>query len=99
MVKLKVEKKVIEEVEVELPFYFVHDVDTFCIIYGRVDKTGCTQVTENKNGFEVERDKSNPDRWTCYLKPEYSSNKDQFEEALNEAREFMGLLSLRDWPK
>lgn len=92
MALLKFEKKVVEEVEVELPFYFIHDLDT-CIVYGRVDETGCIQVTKNKNGFEVECEKTTPNHWTCYLKPGYSSNKGEFNEALFKAYAFINDLA------
>jgi hypothetical protein len=89
--KLKVQKQVTEEVEVELPFYYVHYLDR-STIYGRVGEDHCLTVHENDSdfGFEIEKEWVHPNTYTCYLK--HLSDKDTFDSALERAQKWVASL-------
>lgn len=90
--KLKVQKRVTEEVEVELPFYYVHYLDN-STIYGRVSTDRCLTVHEKDSGrcFEIEEEHEHPNRSSCYL--EYRCGRDTFDLALERAQGWVASLT------
>ncbi len=92
--KLQVKTEVIEEVEVEVPFYFRHDLDRE-VIYGWVTEGRCLMIHEEAGSrkynirYEIELERNHPNYYTCYLKPEYSSSKEEFFSALKRAQDWV----------
>lgn len=86
-----VTKKIIE---VDLPYYYKYDLDIDrgeSIIYGKVleNKVYTIQESEDYNydvKFELEEDSYYD---SSFFKPEYESNKDEFNKARTRALEFL----------
>lgn len=97
MPKLKIERETVEEVEVELPRYYVYNVggDSFdCVIYGRITEDKHVTVAIRRLSesdavvkFEVEA-VWNHNHLGCYFKPEYDSDATTFHNKWNEALDF-----------
>ena len=91
MTTLRVKKEVVEEVEVDLPFYYVHDLDN-TVIYGKVEEDHALALQKSNNGveysWEFEKDIRGAQYHMCYYTKGYLSTKEEFEEALAEAKAF-----------
>lgn len=77
-----------DEVEIELPFYYRHDLDNSCI-YGRIEEERCVNVQWSRIGSEFswsfEVDSEKPDHFACYMGGRYNSNKEEFDAAVAKA--------------
>jgi len=94
--KIKVTEnvQVEKEVEVELPYYYEHDLSDLYepnSIYGKIvseDKKFTIHERENSDGFmsyEIEEEDSDG----SYFKPEHKSTQKAFESAKQRAVEFL----------
>jgi hypothetical protein len=100
--KIKIRSTVEKTVEVELPIYYVHDLsDQYTtVIYGKIEEGRTITVTERrgfgKTVFEVEVEENNGHYggYSNYItdKANHGSNADEFERALEQAKEFIGSL-------
>lgn len=96
--KIIAEKKVFEEIEVCIPFYFTHYAsgDTFsCTIYGKIDKHETLRIhysesyTDHIKRYEVEVKSASPQSHSCYMKDEYKSSESEFNAARDRALEWI----------
>ncbi len=91
-------KRVKEEIEVEFPYYYKHDLTDYeyentCVIFGK--KTEEEEVTiqekirDNGNTiYELEKDS----RSDSYFGEEYKSTEKEYEEAKERAKQFFNVL-------
>lgn len=86
--KLQKVIKSVEEIEIDLPFYFQHYLGS-CSIYGRVEETRQIMITESNTGYEIEILYNNPDDYTGYLEPEYKSNREEFNKVICDLKSFV----------
>ena len=83
-----------ELVEIDLPYFYRHDldlVDVDCAIYGKIGERWHTSVkvyTDSFIGsrrFTVEKEPTDWDRLSCYLNDEYKSKAIEYENAKQQA--------------
>ena len=80
----KVEVK--ETVEVELPFFYQHDLmvdHADVVIYGKVEDGKATKITVSKGRstrYELETEQCRVSAFGCYMTEEYASTQAKFEE-------------------
>jgi len=89
--KLKIEKTIVEEQEVEMPFYYRQDLYN-SVLYGRVTEDSCLMVQESDVGYEIELKQEHPNNYTCYLEPGYASCEKEFIAALVRAQKWVASL-------
>ncbi len=90
--KVEIRKRVlqVEIIEVELPYYYEHNLESECgdsVIYGKIEEKVSTSIKEAKDydGFvqyQIEREEHNSINDTglwCYFNEEHKSYKEKFE--------------------
>lgn len=91
MTKLRVKKEIIEDVDIELPFYYVHYVDDG-VIYGKVEECCSFTVRKTRGGpataWEFKQDVRGAHYHADYCVERYCSTELEFEAALAEAKKF-----------
>lgn len=77
-----------ETVEIELPYFYKHDLmmdECDSIIYGKIGEREhySIQVTYHRDhaDVKVERERTDWQHCSCYLGEEYKSNADEYAEA------------------
>lgn len=91
-------KRVKEEIEVEFPYYYKHDLTDYdyentYVIYGKKTETEEVTINEkirdNKNFiYEIEKDRRND----SYFDKKYKSTEQEYEEAKERAKQFFNVL-------
>ncbi len=91
-------KRVKEEIEVEFPYYYKHnltdyDYENTNVIYGKKTETEEVTINEkirdnNNSIYEIEKDRRND----SYFDKEYKSTEQEYEEAKERARQFFNVL-------
>jgi len=89
--KVKTQKTVEVEVDVELPFYYVQHFDGPYGEYlvGRVTEEETVVIHCNRHGYEIERKKEHLSRSLCYYKRDTLTTKDRFYLEMNRVTAFM----------
>jgi len=78
----KVEQK--EIVEIELPYYYKHDLmldEVDVVIYGKVEENKCTaiQISQGRElEFELSVERRPAAQYGCYMADEYKSNEAEY---------------------
>jgi hypothetical protein len=76
-----------ETVEVDLPFYYKHDLmldEADVVIYGKVEEKQCTTIkishrySNLSNEFELSIENRPASAYGCYITDEYKSNEVEF---------------------
>jgi hypothetical protein len=93
-------KRVKEEIEVEIPYYYKHDLTDYdyentSVIYGKITENEIFTIHEKirDNGnviYEIEKEK----RWGdgSYFAEKYKSTNGEYEEAKERAKQFFNVL-------
>lgn len=90
-------KEILEEVDVELPYYYKHDLmidHTDIVIYGKIEADKITTIKIDthpgrSDSCEIEVTKESfADRFNshCYLAKEYVSNEQEYQQALDKLK-------------
>ena len=89
--KLEITRKIEqrETIEIELPYYYKHDLlldDTDSVIYGKIEEKQCTKIRVHDNyqgsvSFELEVEKIGAASAACYMTDEYKSNEAEYLDA------------------
>lgn len=98
--RTKVRVHVNQEVDLQLPHYYVQHIDGdgyHCVIYGRITDTDITTINKNSHTkWEVEVETTTAARlskmYSYFIGAEYQSCKEEFDKALAEFKEFVGML-------
>lgn len=80
----------IEVIEVELPYYYKHDLisdHNDSVIYGKIEENTCTSIQETKNydgdeKYEIEKEEYYSIKnsgFSCYFDEKFKSTKEEFE--------------------
>ncbi len=83
-------QEVKKTVDIELPYYYRHDLDN-SVIYGKLDEkySSSIQITRSDRGkLQIVEIEIEPINWrdvSCYLKKEYEGNEAEYLEAKKEA--------------
>jgi len=98
--KIQIEEKVKREIEVEVPYYYKHDLTDYeyentSVIYGKITETESFTVHEKIRDsgniiYEIEKEK----RWGdgSYFSDKYKSTIGEYEEAKERAKKFFNVL-------
>jgi len=98
--KIQIEEKVKREIEVEVPYYYKHNLTDYeyentSVIYGKITENESFTVHEKirDNGditYEIEKEK----RWGdgSYFAEKYKSTYKEYEEAKERAKQFFNVL-------
>ena len=93
MAKLKITKtkRTIEEIEVNLPYYYIHHLGDE-VIYGIIDSEITTTICEsdNEKKYTIEQEKWLGDG--SYFTDFHKSNKETYNKALERVRNFINCL-------
>ena len=93
------EKKYYAEIEIDLPYYYKHDLlsdHADIIIYGKIaDENTVISITEKSSlcaegadEYEIEKKKFGKN-FHCYLKKEYKGTEKEYEEVRARLQEFI----------
>lgn len=89
-IKRQIEKE--EEVDIEFPYYYKHDLmldEMDTVIYGKIEenKTTSIHITHNWNGrnsFELEIEEEPASYFSSYMTDKYKSNETEYLNARKE---------------
>ena len=90
----------VEIIEVELPYYYKHDLMSDygnSVIYGKIEEKLCTSIQENKNydgeeKYEIEKEEHHSIKnsgLSSYFDKKYKSNKEEFEAVKERCMSFL----------
>ena len=91
-------KRVKEEIEIEFPYYYKHDLTDYdyentCVVYGKITEKEEVTIQEKIRGngntiYELEKDS----RSDSYFTEEYKSTEQEYKEAKERAKQFFNVL-------
>lgn len=102
--KIEISKQttVIEEIDIELPYYYKVDLMSDYsdhIYYGKISENNCQVIDEIFKGddivYEIKLEKFQSIKnsgYSCYFKKESESTKEEFEAVKNRMKEFLNKL-------
>ena len=90
----------VEIIEVELPYYYKHDLTSDygdSIIYGKIEEKLCTSIQETKNyggeeKYEIEKEEHHSIKnsgLSSYFDKKYKSTKEEFEAVKERCLSFL----------
>ncbi len=92
--KIKVTKRVEEEIEIETPYYFSNF--DHCEVYGVINEAGVFMIQLSSHGDDYSTEitiSKNPNAYACYTKSEYKSSAEEFQKALRIAASTVNSIS------
>lgn len=100
--KIKIIKQIQQEeiIEIELPYYYKHDLNLDfedSIIYGKIGENFHISIQESKNNdgkeiYEIEKEiypSIENSGYSCYFEDKYKSNKKEFEAVKERCLNFL----------
>lgn len=94
--KIKLTKRIEEEIEIETPYYFSNLDD--CEVHGVITESGVFMIQISSMGDDrsVELTHShNVNAYSAYTRPEYKGSRAEFESAVKMAISQLGLIQYR----
>lgn len=90
----------LEIIEVELPYYYKHDLMSDygdSVIYGKIEEKLCTSIQETKNydgeeKYEIEKEEHYSIKnsgLSCYFDTKHKSSKEEFESVKERCLSFL----------
>jgi hypothetical protein len=83
----------LKEIEIELPYYFKHEMDLDrgkCTMYGKLTESECFEIEESyfdehsfKNSIESN---IRVQKYSCYVNDDNKSTKEEFESIIDRAK-------------
>jgi hypothetical protein len=102
IVKISKQRSVTSEIDVEIPYYFKHDLgdavgkEGHDIIYGKIEETQTTTIQEiierNEKSYAIAVEKYNSIESSgnaSYFEAEHKSSEKEFKQALQSAKTFI----------